>query len=192
MEKIKVMAQKLYFEREVSMKKILRVQPWYTIIMTAVVFICFVVFLFLGQIMNWEENSFSILWYFLIGICALIALAIFMYYLQFAIVDEKGILIRGLFYKIAILHWSDIKEITSEKVVTHNSRGGISLNWLIIKTDKKEDVHGRAGVNRRKKSPWTIIANVRNRTIIGNYYLITEPMSERDIQGIIRNLKNQK
>ena len=115
-----------------------------------------------------------------------------MYYLQFAIVDEKGILIRGLFYKIATLRWSDIKEITSEKVVTHNSRGGISLNWLIIKTDKKEDVHGRAGANRRKKSPWTIIANVRNRTIIGNYYLITEPMSERDIQGIIRNLKNQE
>ena len=174
------------------MRKILRVQPWYTMIMTAGVFICFVVFLFLGQIMSWEENSFSILWYFLMGICALISLAIFIYYLQFAIVDEKGILIRGLFYKIAILCWSDIKEITSEKVVTHNSRGGISLNWLIIKTDKKEYVHGRAGINRCKKSPWTIIANIRNRTIIENYYLITEPMSEGDIQDIIKHSKKQK
>ena len=87
-----------------------------------------------------------------------------------ASVDENGIVIRGLFYKIAEVRWTDIKEITIERLCTYDNRSYIFLRWIIIKLDSKEYVKGRAGRNRKGKSPWCIIASRKNVAIIANYY----------------------
>ena len=154
------------------MKRILRVQPIYTMIIWGVTFGLMMVIVFLEKILNWEKSEIgiTILYYCLMGLFATISLIIFLYYLQFALVDENGIVIRGLFYKIAEIRWTDIKEITIERLCTYDNRSNIFLRWIIIKLASKEYVKGRAGRNRKGKSPWYIIASKKNLAIIANYY----------------------
>ena len=154
------------------MKRILRVQPIYTMIIWGVMFGCMMAIVFLGEILNWgkSETGITILYYCLMGLFAIISLIGFLYYLQFASVDENGIVIRGLFYKIAEVRWTDIKEITIERLCTYDNRSYIFLRWIIIKLDSKEYVKGRAGRNRKGESPWCIIASRKNVAIIANYY----------------------
>lgn len=143
-------------------------------ILWAIAFVTLLTFAFIGQILGWDDSgAVPILWYSLMGICSLISLIILLYYLQFAIIDENGITIRGLFYRIAKIKWEDIAVITCEKIVTYDNRTNVFLSWLVVKCDKSEYVKGRAGRNRRNKSPWCIAATKRNKAIIGQYFTIT-------------------
>ena len=154
------------------MKKILRVQPIYTMIIWGVLFGLMMIMVFLEKIMNWEKSEIGItlIYYCFMGMCATVALIIFLYYLQFALIDENGIVIRGLFYKITEMRWIDIKEISIERVCTYDNRSQVYLRWIILKLNNNECIKGRAGRNRKGKSPWYIIASKKNLAIIKNYY----------------------
>ena len=154
------------------MKKILRVQPIYTMIIWGVLFGLMMIMVFLEKIMNWEKSEIGItlIYYCFMGMCATVALIIFLYYLQFALVDENGIVIRGLFYKITEMRWMDIKEISIERVCTYDNRSQVYLRGIILKLNNNECIKGRAGRNRKGKSPWYIIASKKNLAIIKNYY----------------------
>lgn len=132
----------------------------------------FVFFMFLGHIEGWSQSD-NIRMYCFSGFMAAVALIVFIYYIQFAIIDENGITIRGLFYRIAKIRWDEIAEITCKKVVTYDNRTNVLLSWLLIKRDKTEYVKGLAGSNKRNKSPWCIIATKRNKEIISKFYEIS-------------------
>lgn len=158
-----------------SKKTILRVQPIYTILIWFIAFCCFVFFLFLPYIFKWDSSDiYGIIFYCVIGICALVSLMILVYYIQFAYVDSEGIIIRGLFYQIIKLRWKDIDNIVCQKIITYDNRTNIYLNWIIIKLHDAEYIQGRAGRNRRKKSPWCIIATKKNIAKINQYFQIAD------------------
>jgi hypothetical protein len=92
-----------------------------------------------------------------------------LYNLQYAVVDDKGIKIKGLFYEIAYIEWKEIYEILKKKIVTHDSRGAIVFCWIIIKLNKKDSIR-RVGINRRNKSPWQIVGSKKNIEIIEKYH----------------------
>lgn len=120
-----------------------------------ILFCILILFMFLPQFLNWEKNKdWDTLFYCLIGTCAFVSLIIFIYYLQFAYISKEGITIRGCFYKIAQIRWEDICCISCEKLITYDNRENIFLKWMVIKLAESEFVHGRAGRNRKKKSPW--------------------------------------
>ncbi len=144
----------------------------YTMFLWAVVLGVLVFFMFLGHIGGMSQSD-NICMYCVFGSIAAIALIIFIYYLQFAIINENGITIRGLFYRIVKIQWNEISEITCEKIVTYDNRTNVLLSWLLIKRDKTDFVKGRAGRNKRNKSPWCIIATKRNKEIISKFYEIS-------------------
>lgn len=141
----------------------------YTMLIWAVALGMLVFFMFLGHIGGMSQSE-NICMYCVFGSLAAIVLIVFIYYIQFAIIDEKGIIIRGLFYRIVKIQWNEIAEITCEKIVTYDNRTNVLLSWLLIKRDKAEFVKGRAGRNKRNKSPWCIIATERNKEIISRFY----------------------
>lgn len=131
------------------------------------------VFIHLPYILKWEGDvGIKVLWFTLTGGGLVFSLFSFLYYLQFAVADEKGLTIRGLFYKIVVISWDELALVQTRKLVTYDNRGTISLLWIIFKTDKKQEVCGRAGENSRKKAPWFIIATKKNLEIIGKYHAI--------------------
>ena len=140
-------------------KTILRVQPVYTMLIWFIALCCFITFLFLPQILKWEVYAVdAIIYYCLMGLCAVTSLLILLYYIQFAYVNSNGIVIKNLFYQITSLTWDEIHSINYQKIMTYDNRTNISLNWIVIKLHASEFVRGSAGRNRRKKSPWCIIA----------------------------------
>ena len=132
------------------------------------------VFIHLPYILKWDGDvGIKVLWFTLTGGGLILALFAFIYYLQFAIANDDGITIRGLFYKIVELRWVDIVSAEAKKCVTYDNRGTISLLWIILKTDKKQEVGGLAGENSRKRAPWYVIATKKNMKIIGQHLKIT-------------------
>lgn len=156
-------------------KKILRVQPLYTMLIWFVALSSFVFLLFLPQILQWETGGpYGVIYYCTMSVCASISVIILIYYLQFAYVDSEGIVIRGVFYQIVKLRWKDIRKVTCEKIVTYDNRENIYLKWIVIKTHSSDEVEGRAGRNKKNKSPWCIIATKKNMEIISQYIEITD------------------
>lgn len=157
------------------MKKIIRVQPRYTMILWAIIFLACLSLAFIGEVLGWDSSGAApIFWYCLMGICSLISLTILFYYLQFAVIDDDGITIRGMFYQIIKLKWEEIATISCERIITYDNRTSVFLSWLVIKLDSFEYVNGRAGRNKRNKSPWCIIATKHNMEIISQYFKITD------------------
>ena len=112
------------------------------------------VFIHLPYILKWDGDvGIKVLWFTLTGGGLAFSLFGFIYYLQFAIADDDGITIRGLFYKIAEIRWDELALGQARKCVTYDNKTNIYLFWIIFKTDKKQEVRGRAGRNRRKKAP---------------------------------------
>lgn len=156
-------------------KKLIRVQPIYTMVIWFIAFCILIFFIFLPQLLKWEGTKDKyIIWYCLIGTCAFVSLLIFIYYLQFAYISKDGIIIKGIFYKIAQIRWEDICCISYEKLITYDNRENIFLKWMVIKMAESEFIHGRAGRNRKGKSPWCIVATKKNIEIISQYFPITE------------------
>lgn len=155
-------------------KKILLVQPIYTLLIWGILLCCLIFFNFLPLLFNWDFAGFySIIYCCLFVILTLITLAKFLYYLQFAIIDNDGIIIRGIFFKTAKVLWEDIYDISHEKIVTYDNRENVALSWLVIKLDESELIHGRAGKNG-SKSPWCIFASKKNISVISQYIQIKE------------------
>ena len=66
-------------------------------IIWGVLFGLMMIMVFLEKIMNWEKSEIGItlIYYCFMGMCATVALIIFLYYLQFALVDENGIVVQS-------------------------------------------------------------------------------------------------
>jgi glucan phosphoethanolaminetransferase (alkaline phosphatase superfamily) len=154
-------------------KEIIRVQPVYTILIWLILIIVFFAFL-VFPIFVWEDqNMFSELWYILISILLTLSIIILVYYIQVAILNEEGIIIRGLFYTIAKIRWADINKIEERSIVTYDNRIPVLLKWFIIYIKKQKNVKfKRGGINKKNKAPWYIIATKKNREIIGKYYMV--------------------
>lgn len=152
-------------------KYILRVQPIYTILICLITFILLIILIFLPSWMNWEdtESLWGYIWYSSMTLFSLYFFGLFLYNLQYAIVDDKGIKIKSLFYVIAYIEWKEIHEILKKDLVTHDSRGAMVFCWLIIKVNKKDAIR-RVGINRRNMPPWQIIGSKRNIEIIEKYH----------------------
>ncbi len=160
-------------------KKIIRVQPLYTLFFWFLATCILVFMLFLGKIMHWESSEpAETLSYILFGTGIAVTVGYFIYYLQFGILDENGIVIRGLFYRIAKVNWDQVSAIYQMKRTTYDNRTNIALLWLIITVDDKKPIKtiqsmkGLAGKNRRGRPPYQIIANKRNIALIGQYHEI--------------------
>lgn len=155
------------------MKKILRVQPVYKIVTWLVLFGIMMVMVFLPDILGSLhfgrlDPSAMTLYYCGMGAFAAVALVVFLYQLQFAVVDENMIVIRVLFFKIAALRWTDIKKITIERIWDYDNISYFSFRWMVITADGY--AKGRKGLNWRGKSPWCILASKKNLAVVKHYY----------------------
>lgn len=176
---------------EKGKKLFLRVQPVYTMI---VWFILFCAFFFLATFpfWLWEREGAWIIYSVLMVLGALCLLVISIYYCQYAAIDEKGICIRNIFCTIAKAKWSGIYSITKQKLVTHESRGSISFNWLVIRSDKKDRVRGRGGENKRNRPPWYIIATKKNIAAIEKFCTVKRDEAEALVEKIIAERKGRR
>lgn len=95
-------------------------------------------------------------------------------HIQFAEVDKEKIIIKNLFYTIAVLKWVEISSVKKEKILTYDTRGHICLEWLVIRTDDTQEVPYRAKHNTKGVFPILIIANKKNLDIIGKYIKIEQ------------------
>lgn len=155
-------------------KKILRVQPVYTMLLYLFMVLCFVFFLFMPSILKWDSSGiYDIIYYCLMGSCCCFAAAMLIYYIQFARVDSEGIVISVLFYPIAKVRWEDVHSAVCCKVLTYDNRTNVYLKWIVLKCSASDYVRGRVGRNKKNKSPLCIIATAKNIAVISQYIEIT-------------------
>lgn len=156
---------------ELIMKnKIILVQPIYNLIFALFGVSISIVFLFFPKIGAWElSDIYTILWFLLISFILLSMLYLTLNSIQFAIISDSGIKIYILFFLIANLKWDNITDIREEKILQDPRYGGTYYNWLVIRTDCKQQPK-RRGRNSKNKPPWHIIATKRNREIIYKFY----------------------
>lgn len=135
-------------------KKILRVQPVYTMLLYLFMVLCFVFFLFMPSILKWDSSGiYDIIYYCLMGSCCCFAAAMLIYYIQFARVDSEGIVISVLFYPIAKVRWKDIQSAVCCKVLTYTTGQTSILNGLSSNAALRTMCAGARGetkkINRR-------------------------------------------
>lgn len=154
----------------------LRVQPIYSIAIYYVLGLISVFFMFMPMLLSWERSSL------IIEILCYLVLIFFCVYgfiqgtlhIQFAEIDKEKIIIKNLFYTIAVLKWVEISSVRKEKILTYDSRGHIYLEWLVIRTDDTQEVPYRAKHNAKGVFPILIMANKKNLDIIGKYIKIEQ------------------
>lgn len=154
----------------------LRVQPIYSIVIYFVLGLIFLFFMFMPTLLSWEERSLilEILCYLVLTLFCVYGFIQGTLHIQFAEVDKEKMIIKNLFHVIAILKWSEISSVKKEKILTYDSRGHISLDWLVIRTDETQQTSYRAKYNRKGVFPILIIANKKNLSILGKYIKISE------------------
>ena len=95
------------------------------------------------------------------------------YLLPKIIYFDNKIIIKKPFSQIASLKNTQIKSIGVESLTTYNSRGYISLQWIIIKTDTCYLKKG--GLNKKSNNFYQLIASPKNISVLrqyANYYHI--------------------
>lgn len=175
-------------------KKLIRVQPVYTATMLLVYLVILLGVAFLTPIICssiYGEVAVE-LYIFMCcigGFGAMFIFGIFIAYLQFAEVDETEIIIRRLFHTIVSLQWTDIQSIVIQR---HGifERDPTSFLWLVIKTDKKDEVQGLAGINRRNKPPYCIVASKKNIEIIERFFEVDKTYLK--IEEMVKENKRRK
>lgn len=150
---------------------VLRVQPLYTTIMWGLLTCTLIFFIFLPILLGWDyKSAYGVVWAILMSFLAVVCLLHFVYYIQYAHVNDEELTIKGLFRTIVKIKWGEIQSISIDNVITYDSRANIYLNWLVIKKHKEDQVKGRGGINRKNKSPWYIIVTKKNVEILRRYY----------------------
>ena len=154
----------------------LRVQPIYSIIIAFLLGLSFLFLMFMPTLLSWKKSSL------IIEILGYLVLTFFCVYwfiqgtlhIQFAEIDKEKIIIKNLFYTIAVLKWVEISSARKEKILTYDSRGNIYLEWLVIRTEETQQIPYRAKYNRKGEFPILIIANKKNFDIVGKYIKIDQ------------------
>ncbi|MBE6534413.1 MAG: hypothetical protein E7678_05555 [Ruminococcaceae bacterium] len=158
-----------------SAKKILKVQPLYSIIICFVISICGVVMLLLPTILLWEKSErFVQIIYYTISIGFIIlGLFLTLRFTEYAIINDNEIIIKSVFGKIVSFKNHEIKSINMKNLITYDSRGYISLQWIVIKTDTCSLKRG--GLNKKSNNFCQFIASQKNMSVLrqyANYYHI--------------------
>ena len=144
----------------------LTVQPLYSMIIWLILLLSMLALLIFPNIL-WEAEE--LLWKIAFNVCisfmALICAYSLLQITQIAIISETGIIIKNIFGNIAWIEWKMIVSMTIEKLVTYDSRGYISLNWIVIRTDNSQTAN-KCAKNKKNIAPWQIKANKKNIAII--------------------------
>ena len=145
-----------------SYSKKLRAQPLYTIIATFFLLALQLFILAIPTISSWEIDLSitTFLFYGLFGVSAVATAVNALSTLQYAELREDMLMIKNPFKKIK-LRWEAITCIEHCSLLTHNSRGAVYYNWLVIKTDTGQTIENAVG-KRFWNAPYLIIATPPN------------------------------
>ena len=150
-------------------KRILIVQPLYSIVIYFIISICGIMMLFLPVILRWKmETLFIRIIYYVIAVMFFVlGLLCALRFMEYAIVDDCGIVIKNPFGKIISLKFNVIESIKIKNLLTYSSRGYISVKWIIIRKDRssiKEKI-----LNKKRNEFCQIKASKRNISILKLY-----------------------
>ena len=150
-------------------KEILRIQPLYSIIIWFAVSVCGAVMTVLPSVFLWESRIlFAQVSYYIIS-AVFIALGVLaaLRYMEYAAIDGGKITVRSPFGKILSLKNDEIKAIKIKKLTTYNSRGNVSLMWIVVEKDNSILTSG--GLNKRNDNYCCIIASEKNISILKRF-----------------------
>lgn len=143
-------------------KKIkLIVQPLYSMIIRVILLLAMITLLIFPNIF-WQTKQlmWKIIYNIFFSLITLICLYSLLQIIQISIISKTGIIIKNIFGNIACIEWKMIASIRNEKLVTYDSRGTISLNWIVIRTENSQTAHKYA--KNKSSAPWQINANTTN------------------------------
>lgn len=145
------------------------VQPLYSMIIWLILLLAMTALLIFSNIF-WEaeQSIWKITFSVCISLMAFICAYSFLHITQIAVISETGIIIKNIFGNIAWIEWKMIASVTKQKLVTYDSRGHISLNWIVIRTDNSQTAN-KCAENKRDIAPWQIKANKKNVAIIEEF-----------------------
>lgn len=148
-------------------RKKLIVQPIYSILVWGFLSLIIITFIvFSNFLWKFEGELFWLITFnVFFVVLACVCICKFLNILQVAVISETGIVIKNLFTNIINIEWGSIIDIKMEKLITYDTRGVISLEWFIIRTDNSQ-IAQRGGVNKKNNGPWQIIANKKNIVLI--------------------------
>lgn len=144
-------------------KRLLLVQPLYSIVIYTFLSLLCLLCCFLPHLLKWENSKvlLKIIYYFIFTSGTILFLIISILCIEFAFIDDQKIVIKNIFGEIVKVEWNECCSISKERILTYNSRSIIFLNWLIIKTDKAQKA-SRVRLNRKNVLPILIIASKKN------------------------------
>jgi len=131
--------------------------------------------LLLPTILLWEKSErFVQIIYYTISIGFIIlGLFLTLRFTEYAIINDNEIIIKSVFGKIVSFKNHEIKSINMKNLITYDSRGYISLQWIVIKTDTCSLKRG--GLNKKSNNFCQFIASQKNMSVLrqyANYYHI--------------------
>lgn len=145
-------------------KIVIRVQSFYNLILTFILFIAYILLIVYSNIFLEGGKVERILFNCLLCASTFAILLLLINYIQIAIISEKGIIIKNLYHIIGMIYWNDISSVCIEKIII-TSRVVVSCFWIVIRTDEGQVVFDGA-INKRNKPPWQIISTKKNISII--------------------------
>lgn len=159
-------------------KDALCIQPIYSIVIYYILGVISFTLILVPTLLSWEESKWmiKILWYVIMILFLVFGLIMGTLHIQFAEIDKETIIIKNLFYIIADVKWNDVASVKKKRILTYDSRGYISLEWIVIRTDENQKID-KAKVNKKNVFPILIIANRKNLSILKKYVKIEK---ERD------------
>lgn len=143
-------------------KKVLFVQPIYSVCVRGMLSCFCVVACFFPTILQWSNTSI-IICFFYYSLFAFLGCCFFYSMLnsfQLAFLSEKGLIVRNIFKVILSFHWLDVVSIEKKSLLTYNNKAHIYLHWIVIST-KNGQIAKKGGINRREE-PCQLIASKRN------------------------------
>ena len=109
----------------------------------------------------------QIIYYIIAVLFIVIGVLLALRFMEYAVIIEDKIIIYSPFGKIGSYKKEKIRSIKKEKLITYDSRGYISLQWIVIKTDSSLLKKGR--INKKGNTFCQIIASPKNISVLKQY-----------------------
>lgn len=150
-------------------KETLKVQPLYSIIICFIISVCGGIMLFVPAILTWEKNGLltQTIYYTVSIMFIVLGIISALRFMEYAVIIGNKIIIKNPFGEIASFTNDEIKSIEIENLITYASRGCISLQWIVIKTDGSTLRKSR--LNKKNNGFFQIVASPKNKSILMRY-----------------------
>lgn len=164
-----------------NMKRvILRTKPIHLIVFSVIGISLFVFMFFIPSIWKWSENDLilEILWYVISTMGILFCLYQLLSHLEFAIIQNNTLIIKKyIFITLVELPLEKLQYVFIERLPAQPNPGSPFVNWITLCLDDKEKLQGRkyGGINRKRQSPWQVIATPKNLEILSQFLVIDDP-----------------